>query len=162
MQSSPTLGIATPPLTKDYPKGRIILSNPPPRVSSLSSNTPKQVKFADDPALKPTTSDPYLPKLPEAHPARLYPASRHREARKESLESLKKHVESDIDEWKSAGESDHAKYYIKPLPDTALPIMRSDCEIQGDWSPEQVCSVIQCFGARKKCKFYWALDICFT
>ncbi|CEG75074.1 hypothetical protein RMATCC62417_10180 [Rhizopus microsporus] len=150
MQSSPTLGIATPPLTKDYPKGRIILSNPPPRVSSLSSNTPKQVKFADDPVLKPTASNPYLPKPSEPHPVRLYPASRHREARKESLESLKRHVESNLDEWKSAGESEHAKYYIKPLPDTALPIMRSDCEIQGDWSPEQVCSVIQCFGARKK------------
>lgn len=140
LQTSPTLGkSAIPPRRR--PSEVIILSNPPPRISSLSSNTPKQTKFPDIPP--PIKEEPRVP------PPRLYPASPHRNSRKKSFEILKSHVTSPLEEWTLVGQEDEAKMYTKTYPDSILPVMRSDYEFSDQWTVEQICSVIQCFGARK-------------
>ncbi|KAG0765106.1 hypothetical protein G6F19_006591 [Rhizopus arrhizus] len=158
LQSSPTLGKVTlPPLFKGHrrPSEHVVLSNPPPRISSLSSSTPKQVKFADNifqsnnsivktEPMQPTHKVSNNPIRP-----RLYPASPHRSSRKRSLEILKDYVESNLDGWKQIGDESDIKMYIKTIPDSVLPIMRSYYEFSDKWTVEQICSVIQCFGARK-------------
>ncbi|KAI7860186.1 hypothetical protein BDC45DRAFT_96001 [Circinella umbellata] len=81
--------------------------------------------------------------------SRLYPPSRHRTSRKQCIETLKRLTSSDLDEWKELGERNSSKLYSKSVQGSALPILRGDVKINGRWTPEQVCSVIQCFGARK-------------
>ena len=81
--------------------------------------------------------------------SRLYPPSRHRASRKQCIETLKRLTSSDLDEWKELGERNSSKLYSKSVQGSALPILRGDVTINGRWTPEQVCSVIQCFGARK-------------
>lgn len=84
--------------------------------------------------------------------SKLYPASRHRGARKQCMEMLQAYAGSDLSEWKQIGEKNRTKLYSQAVQGSTLPIMRSDTTFFGSWTPEQVCSVIQCFGARKICK----------
>ncbi|KAI8342357.1 hypothetical protein BC941DRAFT_509274 [Chlamydoabsidia padenii] len=148
-----------------------ILTNPPPRRSSLNPQQPpsrssslqnnKRITFADDVTILSHTStdngqqlnsSSYLqlpqPELPSKE--KLYPPARHRSARKESLINYKRLYSSDIEEWKELGDRDGVKMYSKPSQGSALPILRGDGRLEGSWTVEQVCSVIQCFGARTK------------
>jgi hypothetical protein len=83
--------------------------------------------------------------------SKLYPASRHRGARKQCMEMLQTYAGSDLSEWKQIGEKNRTKLYSQAVQGSTLPIMRSDTTFFGSWTPEQICSVIQCFGARKIC-----------
>lgn len=86
---------------------------------------------------------------------KLYPSSRHRNERKECMDQLKFYAHSDINEWKLIGErNNRTKLYSKSLENgtSTLPVLRSDSTFYGSWTPEQICSIIQCFGARKVCK----------
>lgn len=201
-QPSPTLG---PTLTdKKIEKkmnNTIILSNPPPRLSSLNSssrqhnNASKHISFADQVSFidsnrtsssgsssarssesmsglnnplspiheleSPIGPPPPVPTVVNRHHvpqsavagSKSYPASRHRAARKQCMDQLKSYVESDIQDWKLTGErNNRTKLYTKAVEGSKLPVMRSDSTFYGNWTPEQICSVVQCFGARKICK----------
>lgn len=85
--------------------------------------------------------------------SKLYPASRHRMERKQCMDQLKKYANSDINDWKLIGQrSNRTKLYTQAFEGSKLPIMRSDTTFYGTWTPEQICSIVQCFGARKICK----------
>lgn len=246
-QASPTLGPSSAPIEFNNMKmNTIILSNPPPRISSLSSMHTssihtKHISFSDDvtqqqqnersdspmsssayttssssarssyeteeqrqqydteimneqsnsispigspPPLVPSHHHQYqqlspIHEIPPIMPfssssvkkkdfsskaiagSKLYPASRHRNARKQCIDQLKLYVASDINEWKSIGDhsqNNRTKIYTKSVEGSTLPILRSDSTFYGSWTPEQICSVIQCFGARKICKSF----ICFN
>ncbi|KAI8375385.1 hypothetical protein EDC96DRAFT_497045 [Choanephora cucurbitarum] len=86
---------------------------------------------------------------PQTTTSKLYPRSRHRLARKKSLQMLQSYLESSLEEWKFVGEKNNTKMYSQPVKEYPLPILRGETIFQGDWTPEQVCSVIQSFGARK-------------
>lgn len=160
-----------------------ILTNPPPRRSSLNPRQPtsrssslnKRITFADDvlvpssPIIEsPVNDQSPLPsqQLPASSylqapqfdsPSsneKLYPSARHRSIRKESLANYKRLYSSDIEEWKELGDREGVRMYSKASPGSTLPILRGDCIIEGTWTPEQVCSVVQSFGARAKCKEY--------
>lgn len=144
-----------------------ILANPPPRGSSLpsrqqqkqkhnphhsQSSSLRRIHFADEneeiphePAKSSTET------LAPSDSHRLYQPSRHKTARKQCLETVKRLAASDLDEWKETGEKNQCKIYSKSVQGSPLPILRGDSVITGPWTPEQVCSVIQCFGARKIC-----------
>jgi hypothetical protein len=85
--------------------------------------------------------------------SKLYPASRHRSARKTCIDQLKAYATSDLSNWKLIGEGNNrTKMYTQTFEGSTLPVMRSDSTLYGAWTPEQICSVVQCFGARKICK----------
>ncbi|CAO3579835.1 unnamed protein product [Absidia cylindrospora] len=162
-QSPPT---STRPLTNSSS----ILTNPPPRRSSLnppqtttrSSSLNKRITFAEDTApeeLQPQlqqhlSSTLQVPSTTSTN-AKLYPPARHRSARKESLISYKRLFSSDMEEWKELGERDGVKMYSKASQGYALPILRGDGWLEGSWTAEQVCSVVQCFGAKTKWDEYF-------
>lgn len=162
------------------PRSSSLQSNESPATSRSSSMT-RKIRFADDEtslrsshngSLTTTTTTPAASNeslvsnneqpsnnnnnlLP--HPliqpsSRLYPPSRHRTARKQCLDTLKRLASSDLDEWKEIGQKNSAKLYSKSVQGSALSILRGDVVVNGTWTPEQVCSVIQSFGARKICK----------
>ncbi|KAI8993511.1 hypothetical protein BDB01DRAFT_329563 [Pilobolus umbonatus] len=81
---------------------------------------------------------------------KLYPASRHRNARKRSLDLFHEYLSSDLNDWKSMGQKNDTCLYTKADEASALPIMRGELTMYGSWTPEQVCSVVQCFGSRQK------------
>ncbi|KAI9270369.1 hypothetical protein BDA99DRAFT_459862 [Phascolomyces articulosus] len=188
----------TPSTSLLHPKSnsmQSILTNPPPRNSSLpsptssrSSSVTRKIKFADDDISQRSSTPSSL--APSTHidgqdddatnegennnnstntltlstasvlaaaaagsspqnMSRLYPPSRHRTSRKQCIETLKRLSSSDLDEWKEMGERNSTKLYSKSVQGSALPILRGDVTLHGQWTPEQVCSVIQCFGARK-------------
>lgn len=85
--------------------------------------------------------------------SKLYPASRHRLERKQCMDQLKKYAHSEISDWKLIGErNNRTKVYTQAYEGSKLPVMRSDTTFYGTWTPEQICSVVQCFGSRKICK----------
>jgi hypothetical protein len=104
-----------------------------------------------------------LPPIPQIHRemsgitktaiagSKLYPSSRHRTVRKETMDRFHQLVECK-DGWTEASQRNNVKVYLMPVQDSPLPIVRGEITILGTWTPEQVCSVIQCFGARKICK----------
>ncbi|KAF7730802.1 hypothetical protein EC973_001320 [Apophysomyces ossiformis] len=169
-QRSPTLGPSGTVLRQR--QNNSILTNPPPRQSSLqnrisptisrSSSLAKRIKFADDlPPSRSSTPQSYsscnAPSddgreesgLTPVTSKRLYPPSRHRTARKQGMETLKRLATSDLADWKEIGEKNDVKLYSKSVQGSPLPILRGEGIIGNGWSPEQVCSVIQCFGSRQ-------------
>ncbi|KAK4514300.1 uncharacterized protein ATC70_001892 [Mucor velutinosus] len=86
---------------------------------------------------------------------KLYPASRHRTARKQCIEKLQTYAHSNLKEWKHVGEKNNTQLYTQAVEGSTLPIMRSETAFVGSWTPEQICSVIQCFGARKEWDEYF-------
>ncbi|KAI8357905.1 hypothetical protein EDC96DRAFT_244951 [Choanephora cucurbitarum] len=117
---------------------------------------------------------PVSPKLPKAK-AHLYPAHRHSIQKIRSLELLKR-LTASKDLWnvmKQSSEDSHTTCYSlnrKLLvnqsnshtkkddvneSEAMSPFIRVDGTISGGWTPEQLCSMVHCFGARKK----W--DACF-
>jgi hypothetical protein len=121
-------------------------TSPPPLIPSSSHSSP----------LSPIDELPQLPfssskKSKAIAGSKLYPASRHRSARKQSMDQLKLYAESDLNDWKCISDG-KTKMYTKSVEGSTLPILRSDSTFYGAWTPEQICSVIQCFGARKICK----------
>lgn len=84
---------------------------------------------------------------------KLYPASRHRTARKQCIDKLQTFAHSDLKDWKHIGDRNNTQLYTQATEGSTLPIMRSETTFVGSWTPEQICSVIQCFGARKECKY---------
>ncbi|RCH78883.1 hypothetical protein CU098_002899, partial [Rhizopus stolonifer] len=172
----------------------IILSNPPPRISSLEEKNSQQNFPPPAPSpsfplpLPPTThstredilssNDFPLPPIHRNHQhqrqfllspihesdpidfkekktadaaskSKLYPPSRHRQARKQSLDMLQTHANSSLDDWKYIGEKNQTQMYCQSIQGNPLPILRGETTLTGNWTPEQICSVIQCFGARK-------------
>ncbi|CAO3637027.1 unnamed protein product [Cunninghamella echinulata] len=83
-------------------------------------------------------------------PSKLYPPARHKHIRKEALANYKRLLATDLDEWRNIGHQEGVDFYSKASQGYTLPILRGDGFIKGNWSPEQICSVVQCFGARKK------------
>lgn len=83
---------------------------------------------------------------------KLYPASRHRAARKQCIEKLQAYAHSDLTDWKHIGDKNNTQLYTQAVEGSTLPVMRSETAFVGSWTPEQICSVIQCFGARKECE----------
>ncbi|KAL7313001.1 hypothetical protein PS15m_008703 [Mucor circinelloides] len=81
---------------------------------------------------------------------KLYPASRHRAARKQCIEKLQAYAHSDLTDWKHIGDKNNTQLYTQAVEGSTLPVMRSETAFVGSWTPEQICSVIQCFGARKE------------
>ncbi|CAO3616426.1 unnamed protein product [Mucor hiemalis] len=131
----------------------------PPLVPSHSYRHPQQQQHSLSP-IHETPPSLTLPKPITKHHqsskavagTKLYPSSRHRNERKECIEQLKTYAHSDISEWKLIGEKNNrTKLYSKSLESggNTLPILRSDSTFYGSWTPEQICSIIQCFGARK-------------
>ncbi|KAG0180507.1 hypothetical protein DFQ29_000549 [Apophysomyces sp. BC1021] len=170
LQRSPTLGPSGPILRQRQTTG--ILTIPPPRQSSLqnrssptvsrSSSLARRIKFADDlPPSRSSTPQSFSSCNPPPDESRegsglaptpagrLYPPSRHRSARKHGIETLKRLATSDLEDWKEIGERNNVKLYSKSVQGSPLAILRGDSVIGGGWTPEQVCSVIQCFGSRK-------------
>ncbi|KAI8333866.1 hypothetical protein BC941DRAFT_400731 [Chlamydoabsidia padenii] len=140
-----------------------ILTNPPPRHSSLnsqqttsrSSSLARRITFGDDAIIPPTHHDIVNSSTlndadRDSTSLKLYPLARHRAARKESLTNYKRLLSSDMDEWKLVEEKEGVKIFSKAVQGSALPILRGDGLIEGPWTAEQVCSVVQCFGARTK------------
>ena len=84
---------------------------------------------------------------------KLYPTSRHRTARKQCIDKLQTFAHSDLKDWKHIGDRNNTQLYTQATEGSTLPIMRSETTFVGSWTPEQICSVIQCFGARKECKY---------
>ncbi|KAL0093496.1 hypothetical protein F4703DRAFT_1730878, partial [Phycomyces blakesleeanus] len=80
---------------------------------------------------------------------KLYPPSRHRSTRRQCMDLLKQLASDDLDDWKPSGEKNNVRLYTKSVQGSPLPIMRGETTLSGPWTAEQVCSVIQCFGARK-------------
>ncbi|KAI9315737.1 hypothetical protein BX666DRAFT_346758 [Dichotomocladium elegans] len=141
--------------------------------SSRSSSLNRRIRFADDDVsigtnsstnnnidispstdsipLSNTSEAASLPSVQLTAPAigRLYPPSRHRTVRKQCLDTLKRLATDDLEEWKQLGERNSTKLYSKSVQGSALPILRGDATINARWTPEQVCSVVQSFGARK-------------
>ncbi|KAI8647234.1 hypothetical protein BD408DRAFT_169369 [Parasitella parasitica] len=216
-QTSPTLGSFNYTSScslldsniSNKPSNTIILSNPPPRISSLSTQQTnniisaqqtnsniqaqqKRITFADQleqssRSTSPstafssssavsysaeTTDTPHPQQQTYAsaatdHPlsptqeaaarfpskavagTRLYPASRHRTARKQCIDRLQSYAHSDLRDWKHIGEKNDTQLYTQAIEGSTLPVMRSETMFAGSWTPEQICSVIQCFGTRK-------------
>ncbi|KAI9321373.1 hypothetical protein BX666DRAFT_1901516 [Dichotomocladium elegans] len=94
--------------------------------------------------LVPATSSPTPTPTPTRH---LYPSHRHPKKKMESLELLKR-LSSSLEGWVIKGEKDGVKMYTLTETDKA-PFLRGECTVEGGWTPEQLCSVIHCFGARK-------------
>ncbi|KAI8374455.1 uncharacterized protein BYT42DRAFT_576424 [Radiomyces spectabilis] len=94
---------------------------------------------------KPATTP--VPSPPSKH---LYPAQRHMKKKADSLKLLKELFTS-MDYWSFAEEKESVKHYkyqrVKSLAPTFI---RTETTIDGQWSAEQLCSAIQCFGARKQ------------
>ncbi|KAI9489362.1 hypothetical protein BDB00DRAFT_876449 [Zychaea mexicana] len=130
-------------------------SSTPSSISAVHSNNNSSDDIASGPASQQESHGPATVVLPASQQhqqqniSRLYPPSRHRTSRKQCIDMLKRLASSDIDEWKEMGERNSAKLYSKSVQGSAIPILRGDVTINGSWTPEQVCSVIQCFGARK-------------
>lgn len=138
----------------------------PPLVPSHSYRHPQSQQQQQQHSLSPIHETPpplTLPKPNTKHHqiskavagTKLYPSSRHRNERKECMDQLKFYAHSDINEWKLIGEKNNrTKLYSKSLENgtSTLPVLRSDSTFYGSWTPEQICSIIQCFGARKVCK----------
>ncbi|KAI8374311.1 uncharacterized protein BYT42DRAFT_399572 [Radiomyces spectabilis] len=173
-QSSPTLG---PSARRARLSPQSILNHPPPpRLSSLQAagttttrppSSERHIKFAEAEKSSSLTASPSIPSssltpsetlddkksngatTESSTSHRLYPPSRHRSVRKQCMETLKRLASSDLDEWKQHGERNNTQLYSKSVQGSALPILRADGMIGNAWSAEQVCSVVQSFGARK-------------
>ncbi|ORX59488.1 Bet v1-like protein [Hesseltinella vesiculosa] len=104
------------------PPARTSLIQPPPRRSSLN--------------------------LLDSH-NRLYPSPRHRSVRIDSMETYKRWLNSDLDDWKHQATLDGFDIYNRPCQSYEMPILRGQGIIQGPWSPEQICSAVQNFGSRR-------------
>ncbi|KAF1797052.1 hypothetical protein FB192DRAFT_1291652, partial [Mucor lusitanicus] len=117
--------------------------------TTISTQQQKRITFADQVESSSRSSSPSNTNIAIAG-TKLYPASRHRTARKQCIEKLQAHAHSDLTEWKHIGEKNNTQLYTQAVEGSTLPIMRSETAFVGSWTPEQICSVIQCFGARKE------------
>ncbi|CAO3580502.1 unnamed protein product [Absidia cylindrospora] len=180
-----TSQVSTTPLSSFTCSYKPILKTPPPRHSSLkapqtTSRSPsltKRITFADDittpPLITENTEAPIIAienseqqldqqssasldiSSSETASSRLYPLARHRSSRKQSITNYKRLLSSDMTEWKKTGEREGVKTYVKASHCGGLPILRGDGWLEGSWTAEQVCSVVQCFGARSKWDDYF-------
>ena len=95
-----------------------------------------------------------LPMIVRPHP--LYPVHRFLSEKVESM-NLFKRLSASLDSWsliEEAKENDFRLYDYNCQLSTSsrLSLIRADGCITGKWSAEQLCSAVQCFGARKTCK----------
>ena len=86
----------------------------------------------------------------------LYPHHRHPNIKMEKMNKLK-HLSASLDNWGFEGDLKGTKVYSRTLEDNKL-VLRADSIILDGWTAEQVCSVVQNFGARKMCKCMHASD----
>ncbi|KAG2188026.1 hypothetical protein INT44_000777 [Umbelopsis vinacea] len=77
----------------------------------------------------------------------LYPHHRHPNVKMEKMSKLK-HLSASLDNWSFEGDLKGTKVYSRTLEDNKL-VLRADSIILDGWTAEQVCSVVQNFGARK-------------
>jgi hypothetical protein len=80
----------------------------------------------------------------------LYPHHRHPSVKMEKMSKLK-HLAASLDNWNYEGDLKGTKVYSRTTEDNKL-ILRADGTILDGWTAEQICSVVQNFGARKMCK----------
>lgn len=114
-----------------------------------SSSEASHVKITETTtASPPRPSPPPTTAVPSRH---LYPSHRHQSKKIESLRLLKQ-LSSTLDGWLSECEEDGVTVYSRK-EDGKRPYFRGDSVIEGGWSPEQLCSVVHCYGARKICKY---------
>ncbi|KAI9482621.1 hypothetical protein BDB00DRAFT_158641 [Zychaea mexicana] len=99
-------------------------------------------------------SSPAAAIVPRPHP--LYPTHRHLPKKVETM-NLFKRISASLDSWTLIEEetNDDLRIYSYSSPTTAttasrLPLLRADGSVVGKWSAEQLCSAVQCFGARKE------------
>ncbi|RUS26480.1 hypothetical protein BC938DRAFT_470717, partial [Jimgerdemannia flammicorona] len=81
-------------------------------------------------------------------PRQTYPPHRHLEVQKRSMEQFKK-LASHLENWTFHSEFKAVKIYTRAIPGATLPMLRGDGVVKHGWTAEQVCSVVQSFGARK-------------
>ncbi|KAI8072851.1 hypothetical protein BC940DRAFT_291780 [Gongronella butleri] len=86
---------------------------------------------------------------------RLYPTPRHRSVRIDSMVTYKRWLNNDLTDWKHLASRDGFDFYSKACQGYELPVLRGQGLIHGHWTPEQVCSVVQNFGARAKWDDYF-------
>ncbi|CEP08703.1 hypothetical protein [Parasitella parasitica] len=136
----------------------------PSRSTSPSSGTTISSSFATSHSADTTITPPPAPPLQTQDNgtllpskavagARLYPTSRHRAARKQCIDRLQAYAHSNLSDWKHIGEKNNTQLYTQAIQGSTLPVMRSETTFMDSWTPEQICSVIQCFGTRKICKW---------
>ncbi|KAI8369769.1 hypothetical protein BD560DRAFT_397774 [Blakeslea trispora] len=124
----------------------------------------QRISSLQQPIASPTASPPPNTKT------HLYPAHRHSVQKLESLEILKRLTDSTA-LWNimkqptennpsthysldrkllNSHHNPHAKKGVSHENEAATPFIRVDSTISGGWTPEQLCSMVHCFGARKK------------
>lgn len=81
----------------------------------------------------------------------LYPSHRHLDAKQKSLSLLKLLSSTSISEW-TAIDDEPERTYLKSIDGLAMPIFRREKLVTSGWTVEQLCTVVQNFGARKICK----------
>ncbi|KAI9491869.1 hypothetical protein BDB00DRAFT_468279 [Zychaea mexicana] len=119
----------------------------PDDVPTLSPTTLKQIpsqQQQQQQQQQPQHRQQQRQTIPSRH---LYPSHRHPTKKVESLELLKR-LSSSLDDWMTKGEIDGVKLYTKAQPDRPS-FLRGDGVIEGEWTAEQLCSLIHCYGARK-------------
>ncbi|CAO3672248.1 unnamed protein product [Rhizopus microsporus] len=136
--SSPTIR-SSPELSQ-----KPILLNKPP----TPPHQRKHITFAEDEQDSAATSNA----VNKITPQPLYPLHRHPIQKVEGLQLLKK-LTATTDYWtlvKQVGDTKCYKFNSTlEENDRVLPFVRVDGIIHGQWTVEQICSAINCFGSRK-------------
>ncbi|KAI9284043.1 hypothetical protein BC943DRAFT_308251 [Umbelopsis sp. AD052] len=78
----------------------------------------------------------------------LYPSHRHLDAKQKSISLLKLLSSTNINEW-TAIDDEPERTYLKSIDGLAMPIFRRQKLVTSGWTVEQLCTVVQNFGARK-------------
>lgn len=156
----------------------LIHPEPPKKHISFADNTSHDKPVVRKPNNTSKPAVTVAPPPPTRKAGHLYPTHRHPIQKVESIQLLKKlSSPSSYDHWSltkeledgvtkyyqytnalfSSDEEDnpfHLQHRIKKKDEESkrkTPFIRVDTVIHG-WSPEQLCSAIQCFGSRKQCK----------
>lgn len=151
------------------------VSTPHTSVSSTPSLTRRRIRFADHPEIidkvstplskKPSNdtissilvTNPYSsltqtnPKVRQSQIQNLYPSHRHLDAKQKSISKLKLLSSIKLNEWTAISHGPENTYFMT-IDGVATPIMRCEKTVTNGWTVEQLCTVVQNFGARKFCK----------
>ncbi|KAI8341297.1 hypothetical protein BC941DRAFT_493188 [Chlamydoabsidia padenii] len=123
----------------------------PPSVLPMSMSLPTPLSLSTPGMLHPPTPAPLSTSTsstssaspsPQQQQQRLYPAHRHPNKKAETLAMIKR-LSMSPEGWVFDKEKDGIRYYSN------AEYLRADGMIYGGWTPEQLCSVTHCIGARK-------------
>ncbi|KAI7867278.1 hypothetical protein BDF14DRAFT_1804698 [Spinellus fusiger] len=138
---------------------------------SLPSSPKKHIKFvghgADNdlertlslpsPGKKPSYTDsrgrildaPGLRPVQPSSNRHLYPVHRHASKRAESISLLKNLTSPSLKDWTLQDDRNNIKTYYFNGNINQSYFVRTEHKIKGEWSAEQLCSLVQCYGTRQ-------------